>query len=205
MYVFRLRHRCSRQSLRRSQVFALPESSFSDCFEKCNDCAMQIVRRPPQGGRLFVTCRFAFQPVAPKLEGAQNTVHIPQVRRGAARAITDLFNLGGPIESKSIMKVIASLLATTVLCSQGAEPTSAIKLPLSHVESIDATNMTFVVKRDATNLTVRYTTKTKFFISRMPAISKDVEPADHVSGILRATTNGVAEAVRIHIVKLAPK
>lgn len=65
--------------------------------------------------------------------------------------------------------------------------------------------MTFMVKMDATNLTVHYTAKTRFFINRMPVISKDLEPSDHVSGTLRSTTNGVPEAIRINIVKLAPK
>lgn len=107
------------------------------------------------------------------------------------------------MKAKFVTQLIGAFLC--VSAAGAAEPAATIKLPLSHVETVDSTNMVFVVTRDSTNLTVRYTAKTKFFISRMPAVSKDVEPADHVSGILRATTNGVPEAMRINIVKLAPK
>jgi hypothetical protein len=107
------------------------------------------------------------------------------------------------MKPKSAFVIIPALLCVVALGA--AQPPTTIKLPLSHVETVDTTNMVFVVTKDSTNLSVRYTAKTKFFIGKMPAVSKDAEAADHVSGILRATTNGVPEAVRINIVKLAPK
>lgn len=107
--------------------------------------------------------------------------------------------------SKFITLLAATLALGLASSPRAAESPATIKLPLSHVESIDPTNMTFTVKMDSTNLTVHYSAKTRFFIKSMPVISKDLEPADHVSGTLRAMTNGVPEAVRINIVKLAPK
>lgn len=106
------------------------------------------------------------------------------------------------------MKRTLGFFAASVICASAVIATDRpviIKLPPSHVESVDTTNMTFTVVNDSTNLVIHYTPKTRFFINKMPCVSKDVEPSDHISGTLRAMTNGVSEAVRINIEKLAPK
>lgn len=86
-----------------------------------------------------------------------------------------------------------------------AEPSKRMKLARTHVETVNATNMTFVVKMQGTNVTVHYTSETRFFLNGMPAVSKDLETADHVSGVLRQTQVGEPVALRLNIVKLAPK
>ena len=96
------------------------------------------------------------------------------------------------------MVCVARLSADTVV-----EKTT--KLPRSHVQAVDFTNMTFTVVVHETNLTVRITSETRFFLYGKPAISKDIEVADHVSGTVRQADEGLPEALRIQIEKLAPK
>jgi hypothetical protein len=100
--------------------------------------------------------------------------------------------------------VLAGALSTTQFSTSAAEATE-VELARSHVLAVDFTNMTFTVTLKETNLTVRCTPETRFFLYGMPAISKDMEVGDHVSGTLRRPPEGQVEAVFIHIDKLAPK
>ena len=96
-------------------------------------------------------------------------------------------------------------LAWNVLLAAGASENKEIKLPRSHVESVDLTNLTFTVVMSATNLIVHITPETRFFLGDKPAIFKDLEVADHVRGTLRRPAGGQPKAVRIYTEKLAPK
>lgn len=87
----------------------------------------------------------------------------------------------------------------------GDPPAKRVVLPRSHVEAVDITNMTFTVVLHGTNLTVRVTPATRFFLHGKPTLSKNLEVADHVQGSLRQPAEGSPEAVRIQIEKLAPK
>lgn len=99
---------------------------------------------------------------------------------------------------------LASAVSMTQL-SAGAAETREVKLERSHVEKVNVTNMTFTVTMKETNLTVRYSSETRFFLRGKPAVSKDLEAGDHVRGTLRQPEDGPAEALRIQIEKLAPK
>ena len=100
----------------------------------------------------------------------------------------------------------AAILCVVAFGSDAQAPSKRVKLERRHVESVDCTNMTFTVKFDGTNdVPVYYDAKTRFYIDRMPAVSKDLEPSDHVSGALLLTGDGQLRALRIRIVKLAPK
>jgi len=99
---------------------------------------------------------------------------------------------------------LAGAISMTQL-SAGAAETREVKLERSHVEKVNVTNMTFTVTMKETNLTVRYTSETRFFLRGKPSASKDLEAGDHVRGTLRQPENGPAEALRIQIEKLAPK
>jgi hypothetical protein len=96
---------------------------------------------------------------------------------------------------------LAGLLALCATAGDG----KPLKLPPSHVEEVNFTNMTFTIKFNQTNLVVRITPDTRFILGGKPAISKDLETADHVHGALRQPASGIPEAVRIHIQKRAPK
>lgn len=99
----------------------------------------------------------------------------------------------------------AAAAAAIALTSDPAKPKSE-KLPRSHVSAVNCTNMTFAVLLGGSNeTTIRYTSATHFYLNRMPAVSKDLEVGDHVSGTIRRFTNAEPEAVRINIEKLAPK
>jgi len=112
------------------------------------------------------------------------------------------------MKTKMTSLVLGSLLAV-VLCA--AKPGEAgpraktVPLPRCHVEAVDLTNLTFTVALHGTNLIVRITAQTRFFLYGTPALMKDLEVADHVKGTVRNASAGPAEAVRIHIEKLAPK
>jgi hypothetical protein len=106
---------------------------------------------------------------------------------------------------KLMMACLMAGLAWNALLAAGAPGSKEIKLPRSHIESVDLANMTFTVIMSATNLTVHITSETRFFLGDKPAIFKDVEVADHVRGTLRRPAGGQPEAVRIYIEKLAPK
>jgi hypothetical protein len=102
---------------------------------------------------------------------------------------------------KLMMACLMAGLAWNALLAAGAPGSKEIKLPRSHIESVDLAN----VIMSATNLTVHITSETRFFLGDKPAIFKDVEVADHVRGTLRRPAGGQPEAVRIYIEKLAPK
>lgn len=112
------------------------------------------------------------------------------------------------MKTYSLKWLLAGALAG-VFCTAdlpGAEAKKKdVKLPRSHVEAVNVTNLTFTVLVDKTNLTVRYTPETRFFLHGKPAVSKDLETADHVTGTLRQPAEGPPEALRIQIEKLAPK
>lgn len=99
---------------------------------------------------------------------------------------------------------LAGLVGLVSLVGKAGEA-KEIKLPSSHVEAVNFTNMTFTVTMEKTNLVVRITSETRFFLYGKPAVSKDLEASDHVSGTLRQPEEGPPEAVRIHIEKLVPK
>lgn len=99
----------------------------------------------------------------------------------------------------------AGVAAAIVLAADPAKAKTE-KLPRSHVSAVNPTNMTFAVLLGGSNeTTIRYTAKTRFFLNAMPAVSKDLEVGDHVSGTIKRGTNAEPEAVRIKIEKLAPK
>ena len=113
-----------------------------------------------------------------------------------------------PMKTNSLPWLFALMLAGTICAvplSAGAANEKTVVLPRSHVEAIDFTNMTFTVTMKETNLTVHFTAETRFFLNGKPAVSKDMEVADHVKGTLHKPAQGLPEAVRIHIQKLAPK
>lgn len=100
---------------------------------------------------------------------------------------------------------IAIAAVTAAFMVFAADPAKE-KLPRSHVSAVNTTNMTFVALLGGSNeTTIRYTSKTRFYLNRMPAVSKDLEVGDHVSGTIKRGTNAEPEAVRIEIEKLAPK
>ncbi|MEQ2008882.1 MAG: hypothetical protein ABMA26_19040 [Limisphaerales bacterium] len=98
-----------------------------------------------------------------------------------------------------------TFILAIALAATGAAGSKEVKLPRSHVEAVDFTNMTFTVAMNATSMTVRVTAETRFFLNEKPAISKDIEPGDHVRGTIRLAKEGTSEALRIHIEKPAPK
>src|SRR5688500_13064335 len=108
------------------------------------------------------------------------------------------------MKTDSMKWLLGCALASAVCVvgvSAGAAEAKQVKLPRSHVEAVNFTNTTFTVTMKETNLTVRYTSETRFFLHGKPAISKDLEVADHVSGTIRQPAEGPPEAVRIHIEK----
>lgn len=108
----------------------------------------------------------------------------------------------------SLQWLAAFALAGAVLSapvSTGKVLAKRLKLPRSHVEAVDFTNMTFTVVMQATNLTVSIAPESRFYLYGKAAIAKDLEPGDHVSGTLRAPLEGQPWATRIDIEKLAPK
>lgn len=112
------------------------------------------------------------------------------------------------MKTKPILWLLGGTLAGAVCMIQpsaGAAETRDVKLERCHVEKVNVTNMIFTVTMKDTNLTVRYTSETRFFLRGKPAISKDLEVGDHVQGTLRQPETGPAEALRIQIEKLAPK
>jgi hypothetical protein len=112
------------------------------------------------------------------------------------------------MKTPSLKRLLTWTLAAAVCAARlpaGDPAAREVKLPQSHVEAVNFTNMTFTVTMKETNLTVRITCETRFFLHGKPAVSKDLEAADHVSGTLRQPAEGPPEAVRIHIKKLAPK
>ncbi|KAB2660677.1 MAG: hypothetical protein DVB31_13655 [Verrucomicrobia bacterium] len=84
----------------------------------------------------------------------------------------------------------------------GDPPAKRVVLPRIHVEAVDVTNMTFTVVLHGTNLTVRVTPATRFFLHGNLTLSKNLE---HVEGSLRQPAEGPPEAVCIQIAKLAPE
>ena len=107
------------------------------------------------------------------------------------------------MKSKSFILLLGFF--TVLALADASEPQKQIAIKHVHVDSVDRTNLTFTVKVDGTNLTAHFTAKTRFLLNGMPAVSKDLEPADHVSGTLRPSKDGSLEAVKIEIRKLAPK
>lgn len=108
----------------------------------------------------------------------------------------------------SLQWLAAFALAGAVLSAPittGKGLAKKIKLPRSHVDAVDFTNMTFTVVLQVTNLTVRIVPESRFYLHGKAAIAKDLEAGDHVSGTLRAPVAGEPWALRIDIEKLAPK
>jgi len=112
------------------------------------------------------------------------------------------------MKTPSFQWLAAGALAT-MICVAGLSADAAeakeIKLPNSRVEAVDFTNMTFIVVAKETNLTVRITSETRFFLKDKPALSKDLQPGDHVRGTLRQPAEGPPEALRLHLEKPAAK
>ena len=109
----------------------------------------------------------------------------------------------------SSLQGLAGLALAAMIClarlSTHAAEAKEIKLPRSRIEAVDFTNMTFIVAAKDTNLTVRITSETRFFVTNKPALSKALQPGDHVRGTLRQPAEGPPEALRLHLEKPAAK